>query len=79
MNFTFLDHQESITPESHGQPLVHTFIKFRDGSLALLGILELCVAPVSLVRLDVVPGVELEDIVFLAEEAGSELKRVGSF
>jgi len=55
-----------------------TFVKIRDGSFALLGVLLFCILFVSIVSLYMIPCIELEDIVFLIEITRAKLKRVAS-
>src|SRR5689334_3839872 len=59
-----------------GKKIALTLVKVGHGRLALHGVLLLSILLVCVVSLDVIPGIELEDIVFLPEVAGSELKRV---
>jgi hypothetical protein len=54
----------------------HTFVKIRYWCLALPCVLQLCILLVSIVSLYVVPGIELEDIVFLTQYTIAKLEWV---
>lgn len=55
---------------------VLTLIEGRDGRLALHVVLLFSILLVRIVSLHVVPSIELEGIVLLAQDARSELERV---
>ena len=55
-----------------------TFIKIGHGRLALLLVLLLSVSIEVIVRLHVVPGVVLKDVVILVQESLAELEGIAS-
>lgn len=55
---------------------VLTFVKIGDRGPALHGILLLSILLVGIINLDMVPSIELKDIVRLAQEAGPKLERI---
>ncbi len=59
-------------------PPTHTFVEFRHRRLSLLGQLRLHVLLVRLVRLDVVPRVELVHIVVGQQVARPKLERIAA-
>lgn len=56
-----------------------TFVKFRDWGFSLFCILQLCVLLVSIVSFYMVPGIELEDVIFLTQKTRAKLKWISPF
>jgi len=57
--------------------MTRTLVKIRHGMLTLQVVLLLSKVPEAVIGFDVIPGVELEDIVIGLEVARPELERVG--
>ena len=83
MNYAMIckSSQEAVgveKPEWNALPVSLTLVKVRDGRLTLQLVLLLSKLLERVVSLHVVPGVELERVVALFEEARPELEGVGA-